>query len=784
MINKQMVSAIHSHWLFTIFLSLIVAGTSPPGTCRAQQPDQGRNQFILHLNAYHANYPWSEDVTTGIREQLRKDAPAADLSIEYMDTKHHPPESLFPILAELYTRKYTRKRPSVIIASDNNALDFLIAYRQRLFADIPAVFCGINNFSGDLIKGQKNITGVVEAASFRKTIQLALKLHPGTTAIYSVAGSAATTRMLVRELTPVAAEFSGRVDYIQIHDRSMAQFASELEKIPSTGIIIWLGLNRDATGTSLSTSEAFDFVHAHIDRPIYTMWSHDLPYCTGGVVISGQEQGRQAAAMAARILSGTSADSLPIIRESPNVPMFNYDEMQRHHIATEALPLDAVIINRPPPSFYVQYRYFIWTALGLIIALSFLVVALTVLYMLRQNALAALGKARNDIANIINSMPSILISVDSACTVTQWNNEAVRVTGVDAADALGRPLSRVFPRLTDEVERVREAMRTRQVCADPRRTRKEKGETRYEDVTIYPLLTNGAEGAVIRLDDVTERVRIEEMMVQSEKMLSVGGLAAGMAHEINNPLAGIMQTADVMSTRLTSPALPANRQAAEAAGTTIEAIGRFMESRSIPRMLKDIHTSGRRAAEIVANMLSFARKSNGAFTLHDLAALMDQTIDLAGTDYDLKKKFDFRRIRIVRDYATDLPQVPCESGKIQQVLLNVLRNGAEAMQIKWGEVADPGRQEGPRFTIRLTHERKSEMVRIDIADNGPGMNEAQRNRVFEPFFTTKPANQGTGLGLSVSYFIVTENHGGRMSVESDPGTGTTFHIHLPVNRQP
>jgi PAS domain S-box-containing protein len=745
----------------------------------ALKSDSGQNQFILYINSYHTDYPWSEDVGSGIREQLKADAPKANLLIEYMDTKQHTPEPLYPVLADLFERKYNTQQPAVIIVSDNNALNFICNYRQRLFPAVPVVFCGVNNFSDDLIQGQENITGVVEAASYRKTIELALNIHPDTTAIYSIAGSSATTRIIASELVPVAAEFANRVNFIQIHERSLAQFATELEKIPSTGIVLWLGLYRDTTGTSLSTQEAFDFIHAHTRQPIYTMWSHDLPYCIGGVLISGQEQGRQAAAMAARILNGALADSLPVIRVSPNVAMLNYDEMRRVGITMDAVPAEAVIINRPPPSFFVQYRYYIWTSFLTIVVLAALVVALSVINMLRQNALTALAKARNYIANIINSMPSVLISVDTDCNVTQWNKEAARITGVDANEALGQPVSRVFPRLAGETERIKEAIRTGQVSTDARHTSKENGETRYEDITIYPLITNGAEGAVILVDDVTEKVRIEELMIQGEKMLSVGGLAAGMAHEINNPLAGIMQAADVMNKRLTNHDIPANRQVAEAVGTTMDTISRFMEARGIPRMLSNIRSSGNRAAEIVANMLSFARKSNGTSTPHDLATLIDQTIDLAGTDYDLKKNFDFRKIRIIRAYAPDLPQVPCEAGKIQQVLLNILRNGAEAMQEKRYEGAD---REGPQFTICLNYEPENGMLCIKIADNGPGMDEAVRTRVFEPFFTTKPTNQGTGLGLSVSYFIVVENHGGRLMVESNPGAGATFIIHLPVHR--
>ncbi len=302
------------------------------------------------------------------------------------------------------------------------------------------------------------------------------------------------------------------------------------------------------------------------------------------------------------------------------------------------------------------------------------------------------------------------------------------------------------------------------------------GEKRTLEVSIS--LRREADGSPIGFfgvtRDVTERKRLEEMMVQSEKMLYVGGLAAGMAHEINNPLAGMMQTANVMNDRLSKLDMPANRRAAEEAGTTMEAICSFMETRGIIKMLEGIRASGSRMAKIVTNMLSFARKSDSTTSIHKLADLLEQAIDMAGSDYDLKKKFDFRQIEIIREFEENLPDIPCESSKIQQVLLNILRNGAEAMQ------EENDRTKHPRFILRLRHEKKAGMIRLEIEDNGPGMDEVTRKRLFEPFFTTKPVGVGTGLGLSVSYFIISENHGGTISVESIPGSGASFIIRLPL----
>jgi PAS domain S-box-containing protein len=388
---------------------------------------------------------------------------------------------------------------------------------------------------------------------------------------------------------------------------------------------------------------------------------------------------------------------------------------------------------------------------------------------LRRNEIE-IRRLQNYLSNIIESMPSMLVSVDKLGNITQLNQRARLVASSSGKDQLGRPLAEVFPMLKEHAQIIQSVISENCSRKDVKTSRMVDGKLVFEEVTFYPLVANGVEGAVIRVDDVTEKIRLERMMVQSEKMLSVGALAAGMAHEINNPLAGMMQTAEVLSYRLTSE-LPANNRTAKESGTSMPAIREFMNKREVPRMLTAIRESGLRTARIVKSMLNFARKSDSASSSCNMAELLDQTIELAGTDYNLKKKYDFKQIKITRNYQENLPCLPCQSQEIQQVLLNILKNGAEAMQESHSD-----RQS--QFAIKICSEE--EMLRIEITDNGPGMDEETRNRIFEPFFTTKPQGKGTGLGLSVSYFIITENHSGEMHVESEPDHGTTFIIRLPL----
>jgi PAS domain S-box-containing protein len=272
--------------------------------------------------------------------------------------------------------------------------------------------------------------------------------------------------------------------------------------------------------------------------------------------------------------------------------------------------------------------------------------------------------------------------------------------------------------------------------------------------------------------DITERKKTQAVMIQTEKMMSIGGLAAGMAHEINNPLAGMIQNSDVMQRRLMDSGLKENIKTAHALGLDFESIKQYMIKRKIPDMTKAIKQSGVRLSNIVENMLSFARNSDANVSSHSIGDLLDKTLELVRTDYNLKKHQDFRKIKIIKEYST-VPMVLCESSKIQQVFFNILKNGSEAMQ-------DAGTK-NPRFILRLRFDETNQFVVVEIEDNGPGMNEDIRARVFEPFFTTKPVGIGTGLGLSVSYFIVTEAHKGAMSILSKPGKGANFIIHLPVD---
>ncbi|WP_339473029.1 sensor histidine kinase [Pseudomonas sp. RL_5y_Pfl2_69] len=376
---------------------------------------------------------------------------------------------------------------------------------------------------------------------------------------------------------------------------------------------------------------------------------------------------------------------------------------------------------------------------------------------------------------IIDSMPSALIALDEELYVTQWNQEASALSGTPLDDAMSKPIYLAFEPLKPFLPQLKDTIEHHQVTKIERVTWGQGEDARHYALTFYPLMGGAGRGVVIRIDDITQRLSLEDMMVQSEKMLSVGGLAAGMAHEINNPLGAILHNVQNIRRRLSSD-LPRNIEQAEQTGIDLDVVNHYLQAREIPQLLDGIQQAGARAAKIVTHMLSFSRRSNRQMSPCDLSALIDQALDIASNDFDLAIGFDFKGQAIIRQFDPQLGPVPGIPNELEQVLLNLLKNAAQAIHQRTDK-SEPGR-------IILRTRLNPPWAEIQIEDNGIGMPEPVRKRIFEPFFTTKEVGQGTGLGLSVSYFIITNNHKGQMEVHSTQGQGTCFTLRLPLTGNP
>ncbi len=416
---------------------------------------------------------------------------------------------------------------------------------------------------------------------------------------------------------------------------------------------------------------------------------------------------------------------------------------------------------------------------GLFIALTAVLVYLLVARYVRQGQMAdeRLHQTQNLYRDFIEKTDDLVTQVDGQGRFTFVNRKSNAVLGKAPEDCIGlSSFDFIHPDDRENtVAKFHDALKRKlkNVEFENRQLSISGKETRLLWMTNIHYLDNGEIDSINSIGhDITQRKQLQETLLQTEKMVSIGGLAAGMAHEINNPMAGILQSAQLLQNRLLKDSAK-NAEFAKQAGLSLEVLRRYLELQKSPQLLSSIRESGERVARIVSDLLEFSSRRSIEPVPFDMPDLIEQTLGLASKELDLSAHFDFRQIEIVREYAEGLPEIRCDRTQIQQVLLNMLRNGAHAM-LTW-----PNKERQAQFYLRVRV--VGGYMEIQIEDNGIGMDEETRNHIFEPFFTTKSVGQGTGLGLFVAYFVVVEKHGGKLQVQSEVGEGTCFTIHLPLS---
>jgi len=342
---------------------------------------------------------------------------------------------------------------------------------------------------------------------------------------------------------------------------------------------------------------------------------------------------------------------------------------------------------------------------------------------------------RAHLASLAESLSDGIVLVDADLRVTSLNTSArdqlTSLAGAPLAegDALGNAAL---------AELARQALSTQTPTPTRELPAGDGPAGRRYLLAMSAPLAGSPEGsaAVVIVRDMTDERLMQERLLQSEKMVSVGQLVSGVAHELNNPLTGIMGFAQLLLARKLD-----------------DATKRDMET---------IYAEAERAAKIVQNLLSFARRKHAEKELADLNVLIERVLELR--TYDLRVK----NIELKLDLDPELPETMVDANQIQQVFFNVIVNAEQAM------LSDNG-----SGTLTVRSRAEGDTIRVSFHDDGPGITPETLRRIFDPFFTTKETGEGTGLGLTISYGIIDE-HGGRIWAESQPGRGTTFLIELPV----
>ena len=364
---------------------------------------------------------------------------------------------------------------------------------------------------------------------------------------------------------------------------------------------------------------------------------------------------------------------------------------------------------------------------------------------------AQLLSSQNYLESILASMPSMLIGLNKDLEITHWNRTAELVTGLNTEKVLGRYLWDAHPEITIAPEQI-------QTVLDEGQFKEIKHSQRgqyYFDITIYPL-TEAQSGVVVIIENVTQRSLAEKMLIQRDKMASVGELASTMAHDLDIPLKGMLDNVQTVQKQFESiEPLPDNTML----------------------LLRDTIERGQQASAVINNLLDFSKSQGKEKHIEKVTDILDHCIDLGFYVLSEADDLHFKDVVIEKNYSDDIPQIECYSAELQQVFLSLFRHACRSMAAK---LTDQHTQTNyqPKLTLEVLNAYDN--VWVKVQHNGQGLSAEEQQDLFEPIVQhTTHSNPKPVIPenrLSFPFFIVTEHHQGQMAVTSAPDVGTTFHI--------
>ena len=356
------------------------------------------------------------------------------------------------------------------------------------------------------------------------------------------------------------------------------------------------------------------------------------------------------------------------------------------------------------------------------------------------------------IASIVNSMPVMLIGLNQQLQITQWNKKAEEITGRPLKDVIGKNLWEAYAAITLTVEQVQAVLASGETT-NLKHT--QRGQYTF-DITLYPL-DNQNTGIVILISDVTKLVSAENKLAERDKVSAMGELASAMAYDISLPINTIF--ARVSSAR-----------------QEIEAVELGDIKEFLLQEVETVRLSAQQATAIAHNLLDLSRAHRDSKQLADVPAIMDRAIELASDLFTDVNGLTFKYINIRRDYADELPQVPCYPAELEQVFVRLMRNAFYALNAKlWDEHNKPW--------INIEIGKFYDSLWVKLEHNGKSLSDDEQLDIFQPFFTMtdRASNFPVEQRLSYSYFIITDHHRGQMAVTSDDEHGTCFNIQLALS---
>lgn len=769
-------------------------------------PLWGEEPFrVLLLNSYHKGYQWTDEITRGIEDTFRGED--VDLHVEYLDTKRFFDDPYFDHLSGLLALKHSSYSYNAVIASDNNAFNFFREKGAGIFGEVLFFFCGYNYLNSDDLAGMEHVTGVNERADIERNISLIESIHKDADKILIISDDTATGLKINSEVERIMSRRqSGDTPLELIHSVSMDDLRERLSNLKEGTIVILTVFARDAKGVFYEYDENVRLISEASAVPVYGTWTFQMGNgIVGGYLVDGYQQGTEVAAMALKSHKGLDIGSIPVEYDTPVSLQFDFRELERRGISSHSLPDDAAVFYHPD-SFYERYKNILIMISGGFVL--FLIAFLGVLYgfMLSRRAERKvrihekeLLREKNYVQRIINNAPSLICGLNREGIVVFINPVIEKITGYREEEIIGKNFWKLFYP-GDDFDQVRRLLKdslegvvvdyemTLTAINGEKRTIVWNSFSRKDndgvitgylgfgyDITRLKEAENSLHEANRELTDhrdhledlVADRTmelqislehlqHAQKKLVEAEKMAALGGLVAGVAHEINTPV-GVGVTA-----------------ASHLEEAVREFDQLFLENkasrRDFERFLK---LSRESSAMILSNM---KRASNLIHSFKQVA--VDQSSREIRT-FTIKQYID----EVLMSLHAQLRRTPFEievvcpedfqvtiyPGALSQILTNLIMNSITH-----------GFEERESGSIKIDIKKIDENVLIIYSDTGKGIPEDNLKRIFDPFFTTRRGSGGSGLGMNIVYNLVTQSLNGQISCTSTVGEGTWFELEFPA----
>jgi len=682
---------------------------------------------ILLVHSYHRGYKWSDDISKVFEKKYENNSKTS-LTTVYMDTKKIATPAYFDRLFDLFDEQFKGRHFDLVVAVDNNALEFVIRYHEHLFKDLPVVFLGINNFDESMIyenNMRQYTTGVAENVDIAKNIDLILKIHKNCKNIVIINDRSKTGYAIKRDLSAVLPRYKGRVNFEYIDDISLKNLKKKITKLPKDTIMLWVLLFKDKTGKKFTYKESLRQIHAISSVPIYGLWDFYLGKgIVGGLLTSATAQAVTASKMVDKILSGVSPRDIPILKKSPNEYMFDYKEMKKFKIKIPA-DIDKFVVVNKPFSFYKQYKRLVWIVTSIFLIFTLILILLVFNIKKRKRGEKELENQLKFIRVLIDTIPNPMNYKDIDGRYIGCNKAFANLLNSKREDIIGKRVYDFFDNewAKEQSQKDEELLKSRGGDNFEKTLHFPDGRARVVSYTktAYENIDGNLGGIVTIMDDITQRNQQKEFIIQQSKLAEMGEMIAAVAHQWNEPLVELSAILQDLQFSYEQKEL---------------------NELSMDEFVKESMIQIQYMSKTLSDFRNFLKPSTRKVLFCAKKAL-NEVLEIVG------RQIFYAHININIDIKEDKIPVFGYENEFKQVLLNIINNAKnKIINKKIGK------------NIYISMESKGSSAKIRISDDGGEIPKEIINFIFDPYFSTN--KNGTGLGLYMAKVIIEEKMGGKI----------------------